>query len=56
MTKVSKEQQELINDCVTLFERLHRGGLHATAQKMHEVVREVGYEVAHLIQKKRKVK
>lgn len=42
-----------IEDCLKLaqeaplfHERLHRAGLHKTAQKMHAVVQEIGYEVA----------
>jgi len=52
MKKISEEHQKLIIDCTLLFDRLHRNGLHVTAQKMHDVVRQIGFEVAEIIGKK----
>ena len=45
----AKEHRELTDLCsaaALLHQRLHRAGLHRTAQKMHEVVRSVGWEAA----------
>jgi hypothetical protein len=36
----------LCSEAALLHERLHRAGLHRTAQKMHAVVQSVGWEVA----------
>lgn len=36
----------LAEDAVSLHERLHRAGLHRSAQLMHRVVQEIGFEVA----------
>jgi hypothetical protein len=40
------EQRNLLCELPVLHARLMRAGLLSTGQKMHEVVRESGYEVA----------
>jgi hypothetical protein len=45
------EQEELTILLPVLHARLNRCGLYKTAHKMHETVRELGYEVAELIEK-----
>ena len=37
---------KLAQEAPLFHERLHRAGLHKTAQHMHRVVQEIGYEVA----------
>jgi len=52
--KPSKIHQELIQRVVMLHQDLMRAGLLATGHKMHEVVREIGYEVACKLEQKEK--
>ncbi len=44
---------KLCQDLPMLKERLHRAGLHKTANKMQAAVEEVGYEVAQHIEAER---
>lgn len=44
--KSERHRSELIQACIDLHYELFASGLYRTAQKMHEVVREIGYEVA----------
>ena len=45
---------KLCQDLPVLKEKLHRVGLHKTANKMEAAVSEIGYEVADFIEAERK--
>ena len=50
MTKprFNPKHTELASACALLLNELMSAGLYQTAQKMHDVVRSVGYEIAEL--------
>ena len=49
-----KTRNELPRECVILTEKLFKAGLYRTAQKMHEVVREIGWELSAQIEARNK--
>jgi primosomal protein N' len=50
----NKERQRLVLDAQRLEQRLHKAGLIATAQKMNEVVRAIGWEMANDMERARR--
>lgn len=48
-TEKANYRRELMNRITTLHAELHQAGFYSTGQKMHEVVREAGYEYARIL-------
>jgi len=49
-----RKVRETINKLTTIHAELHSVGLYSTGQKMHDVVREAGYELARILEKAQK--